>query len=84
MPEMGTSGLMSGDGKRGGLLRQYPRPSSTLPVSPSVAAVGAGQALDVSDHAGIRRRERGGQGAADGRANDVAACEARKVTHDTR
>jgi hypothetical protein len=32
MPEMGTSGLMSGDGKRGGLLRQYPRPSSTLPV----------------------------------------------------
>ena len=32
MLEMGTSGLMSGDGKRGGVLRQYPRPSSTLPV----------------------------------------------------
>src|SRR5438128_12095063 len=31
MPEMGTSGLMSGDGKRGGARRQYPRPSSTLP-----------------------------------------------------
>ena len=33
MLEMGTSGLMSGDGKRGGVLRQYPRPSSTLPVA---------------------------------------------------
>lgn len=31
MPEMGTSGLMCGDGKRGGQLRQYPHPSSTLP-----------------------------------------------------
>jgi hypothetical protein len=31
MPEIGTSGLMSGDGKRGGALRQYSRPSSTLP-----------------------------------------------------
>jgi hypothetical protein len=31
MPEIGTSGLMSGDGKRGGARRQYPRPSSTLP-----------------------------------------------------
>src|SRR4051812_15364238 len=31
MPEIGTSGLMSGGGKRSGALRQYPRPSSTLP-----------------------------------------------------
>jgi integrase len=30
MPEIGTSGLMSGDGKRGGALRQCSRPSSTL------------------------------------------------------
>src|SRR5436189_6260411 len=33
MPEMGRSGLMSGDGKRGGARRQYPRPSSTLPAA---------------------------------------------------
>ena len=33
MPEIGTSGLMSGDGKRGGDQRQYPRPSSTLPAA---------------------------------------------------
>ena len=33
MPEIGTSGLMSGDGKRGDAGRQYPRPSSTLPAS---------------------------------------------------
>src|SRR5262244_1733313 len=32
MPEIGTSGLMSGDGKRGDALRQRSRPSSTLPV----------------------------------------------------
>ena len=32
MPEMGTSGLMSGDGKRGGAPRQCSRPSSTLPT----------------------------------------------------
>ena len=32
MPEFGTSGLMSGDGKRGGAQRQCSRPSSTLPV----------------------------------------------------
>ncbi len=31
MPETGTSGLMSGVGKRGGGIRQYPRPASTLP-----------------------------------------------------
>ena len=35
MLEMGTSGLMSGDGKRGVALRQYPRPSSTLPRADS-------------------------------------------------
>src|SRR4051794_7493494 len=32
MREICTSGLMSGDGKRGGVLRQRSRPSSTLPV----------------------------------------------------
>jgi transposase InsO family protein len=32
MREIRTSGLMSGDGKRGGALRQRSRPSSTLPV----------------------------------------------------
>jgi hypothetical protein len=32
MPEIGTSGLMSGDGKRGGANRQHPRLSSTLLV----------------------------------------------------
>jgi L-2-hydroxyglutarate oxidase len=32
MPEIGTSGLMSGVGKRGGARRQYPRPTSTLPA----------------------------------------------------
>jgi hypothetical protein len=32
MPEIGTSGLMSGDGKRGvGIGPNLPRPSSTLP-----------------------------------------------------
>ena len=37
MLEIGTSGLMSGGGKRGGgSLRQYPRPSSTLPVGRSL------------------------------------------------
>src|ERR1019366_7637790 len=34
MPEIGTSGLMSGVGKRGGARRQYPRPTSTLPANP--------------------------------------------------
>jgi nucleoside-diphosphate-sugar epimerase len=34
MPEIGTSGLMSGDGKRDGFTSEHPRPSSTLPVSP--------------------------------------------------
>ena len=33
MPEIGTSGLMSGVGKRGGARRQYPRPTSTLPAN---------------------------------------------------
>ncbi len=32
MREIRTSGLMSGDGKRGDALRQHSRPSSTLPV----------------------------------------------------
>jgi hypothetical protein len=33
MPETGTSGLMSGVGKRdGGGIRQHPRPTSTLPL----------------------------------------------------
>jgi len=31
MREIRTSGLMSGVGKRGGGIRQYPRPASTLP-----------------------------------------------------
>jgi len=31
MREIRTSGSMSGEGKRGGALREYPRPSSTLP-----------------------------------------------------
>ena len=36
MPEIGTSGLMSGDGKRGdGQRPKPPRPSSTLPLLPS-------------------------------------------------
>jgi hypothetical protein len=34
MPEIGTSGLMSGDGKRDGFTSEHPRPSSTLPVKP--------------------------------------------------
>jgi hypothetical protein len=34
MPEIGTSGLMSGVGKRGGALRQCSRPTSTLPDLP--------------------------------------------------
>ena len=33
MPELGTSGLMSGEGKRDDALRQHPRPSSTLPAA---------------------------------------------------
>src|SRR5216683_3453790 len=33
MREIRTSGLMSGDGKRGGASRQCSRPSSTLPTS---------------------------------------------------
>src|ERR1035438_2000666 len=33
MPEIGTSGLMSGVGKRGGARRQYLRPTSTLPAN---------------------------------------------------
>jgi hypothetical protein len=32
MLEMGTSGLMSGDGKRAAPQAQYSRPSSTLPA----------------------------------------------------
>ena len=35
MREIRTSGSMSGEGKRGGALREYPRPSSTLPCHPS-------------------------------------------------
>ena len=37
MPEIGTSGLMSGDGKRGDgqVAHKLPRPSSTLPLPPS-------------------------------------------------
>jgi len=31
MPEIGTSGLTSGDGKRDGLYAPHPRLSSTLP-----------------------------------------------------
>src|SRR5712692_5565697 len=52
MPEMGTSGLMSGDGKRGGARRQYPRPSSTLPVLGNAnAALGLRQmALVLRDY----------------------------------
>ena len=42
MPEIGTSGLMSGDGKRGGAQRQYPRPSSTLPRDLSHASSRSG------------------------------------------
>ena len=42
MLEMGTSGLMSGDGKRGGVQRQYPRPSSTLPVAAQLRGAGTG------------------------------------------
>src|ERR1035437_2611646 len=33
MPEMGTSGLMSGDGKRGGRISPFSRPSSPLPAA---------------------------------------------------
>src|ERR1035437_2641575 len=32
-PEIGTSGLIGGVGKRGGARRQYPRPTSTLPAN---------------------------------------------------
>ena len=39
MPEIGTSGLMSGDGKRGDALRQRSRPSSTLPVPTATVRV---------------------------------------------
>ena len=40
MPEIGTSGLMSGDGKRGdGQRPKPPRPSSTLPFVYHVAAL---------------------------------------------
>src|ERR1019366_3393675 len=35
MPEIGTSGLMSGVGKQGGAQRQYLRPTSTLPANRS-------------------------------------------------
>jgi hypothetical protein len=34
MPEIGTSGLMSGDGKRDGATASAPGPSSTLPTNP--------------------------------------------------
>ena len=40
MPEIGTSGLMSGDGKRGGGQRQCSRPSSTLPNNLLRRAIG--------------------------------------------
>ncbi len=36
MPEIGTSGLMSGVGKQGGARRQYLRPTSTLPLNRSL------------------------------------------------
>jgi hypothetical protein len=39
MPEIGTSGSMSGDGKRGvAAWPKLPRPSSTLPLLPSANA----------------------------------------------
>src|SRR5439155_14689670 len=48
MPEIGTSGLMSGDGKRGGALRQCSRPSSTLLASPRASARKSAGAADTS------------------------------------
>jgi hypothetical protein len=37
MREIRTSGLMSGAGNRGGGIRQYPRPASTLPPTQGIA-----------------------------------------------
>ena len=46
MRQIRTSGLMSGDGKRGGAhKRQYPRPSSTLPSVTRALRHGSSRAL---------------------------------------
>ena len=46
MRQIRTSGLMSGDGKRGGAhKRQYPRPSSTLPPVRAPCGTAKGRAL---------------------------------------
>jgi hypothetical protein len=62
MPEIGTSGLMSGDGKRGGGLRpKLPRPSSTLllVLSPTLNSSmrGAGRRDRRIERAKTRKQE---------------------------
>jgi len=65
MLEMGTSGLMSGVGKRDGASRQHPRPTSTLPflkpVRPTGSAgglaAGVGQALSPANPPAFSRRQ---------------------------
>jgi hypothetical protein len=50
MPEIGSSGLMSGDGKRGlAIGHKLPRPSSTLPEPTSVRRAFAESHFSVDD-----------------------------------
>ena len=65
MREIRTSGLMSGDGKRDGGLRQHPRPSSTLPrvrreavetgVDTRSATEGPGDVVDTTSRSPTER-----------------------------
>src|SRR4030067_1590738 len=51
MRELRTSGLMRGEGKRDGGLRQHPRPSSTLPGSDEIEGT-----LSIGGSSRSRRR----------------------------
>jgi hypothetical protein len=50
MREIRTSGLMNGDGKRGGDQCQYPRPSSTLPAAAFQAAPNGHSCIETHNY----------------------------------
>jgi hypothetical protein len=57
MPEIGTSGSMSGDGKRGvAEWPKLPRPSSTLPKLPPWSRDGAAAFGGITAARSVRRR----------------------------
>src|SRR5258708_33717371 len=73
MPEIGTSGLMSGDGKRGdGQRPKLPRPSSTLPQQTSLHR----SKLNLTV---IRSPRQRGQGASAGLPQPPAVSKAKRA-----